>query len=552
MSLETITGNGTGNGHTHGGGGGVAAARPVGAASATVIPCWDPATGESLGEVAVDSPEQVKAIVARARVAHKSWATTSFAERRRVLARLRDYLLDHTDELVELIARDAGKTRENALLGEIWPVCEKLRHTIATGERDLKTERVSSGLLAHKIAEIEYHPLGVIGVICPWNFPLQNILGPTIPALMAGNAVVIKVSEWVAWSAPRFQAMFDEILAATGHSADLVRIVNGYAETGVALCESGIDKIVFTGSNPNGRRVAAQCARTLTPVVLELGGKDAMIVCEDANLEQAVHAAFAGTFISSGQMCLAAERVMVVDKVHDAFVAKAVALASQLRQGPPLSGAITDVGAMTMPHQLEIVEQLVSDALARGAKAAVGGKRGNGGKGGQGSFFSPTVLTGVTSEMRIANEETFGPVLCIFRVADEEAAVALANSTEYGLGSTVFCTDHARARRIAARLRAGSTIVNDFGLAYMANDLPFGGVGGSGYGRLNGREGIRGMCNQKSVMRDRFPIHQPIKLYPVKAGDYAKNRAIVELLYRPGIVNRARALLSLITGAFKR
>lgn len=544
MSLEHASSNGAAANGTNG-----HAAPAAPKASPSTIPCWDPATGESLGEVSVDTPEMVRAIVARARAAQAEWGRTSFAERRRLLSAIRDYLLDHTDELVELIARDAGKTRENALIGEIWPVCEKLRHTIATGERDLKTERVSAGLLVHKIAEIEYHPLGVIGVICPWNFPLQNILGPLIPALMAGNACIIKVSEWVAWSAPRYQQMFDEILRATGHSTDLIRVINGYAETGVALCESGVDKIVFTGSMPNGRRVAAQCAKTLTPVILELGGKDPMIVCEDANLEQAVHAAFAGTFISSGQMCLAAERVIVVDKVYDRFVEMAVQLASQLRQGPPLAGGITDVGAMTMPHQADIVEGLVDDALARGARAAVGGKRDRSGKG---TFFQPTVLTGVTPEMRIAREETFGPVLCIFRVADEEAAIALANSTEYGLGSTVFSTDHARARRIAARLRAGSTILNDFGLAYMANDLPFGGVGGSGHGRLNGREGIRGMCNQKSVMRDRFPIHQPIKLYPVGETDYARNRATIELLYRPGLVNRAKALVSLVGNALKR
>src|SRR5438094_857548 len=176
--------NGTATGHV--------ASAAAGAASPTVIPCWDPATGEPIGEVPVDPPAQVKGIVARARAAQQAWAGTSFAERRRVLAVLRDYLLDHADELVDLIARDSGKTRENALLGEIWPVCEKLRHTIATGERDLADERVSSGLLLHKRARIEYRPLGVIGVICPWNFPLQNVLGPAIPALMAGNACVVK------------------------------------------------------------------------------------------------------------------------------------------------------------------------------------------------------------------------------------------------------------------------------------------------------------------------------------------------------------------------
>jgi len=511
------------------------------------IPCHDPATGASLGEVTAMSAAEVQSRIARARLAQAAWGKTSFAERRRVLGRLLDYLLDHTDELVDVVCRDAGKTRENALLGEIWPVCEKLRHTIATGERDLSPERVSPGLLIHKVAQIEYQPLGVIGVICPWNFPLQNVLGPVIPALMAGNASLVKVSEWTSFSAPRFQAMFDQVLRESGHSADLVQILTGYAETGIALVAGGVDKIVFTGSMPNGKRVLADSAKTLTPVILELGGKDPMIVCDDAEIEQAVHAAMAGTFIASGQMCLAAERLLVFDAVHDAFVARVVAEASRLRQGPPLEGRLVDVGAMTMPGQVDIVAKLVDDAVKKGARAVVGGHRG---EGTSGQFFEPTVLVGVTPDMAIAKEETFGPVMCIFRVKDDADAIRLANSTAYGLGSTVFSKDAKRARRIADQLRAGSTIINDFGLAYMANDLPFGGVGGSGFGRLNGREGLRAMCNIKSVMTDRFPFHRPIKLYPVQAGDYARTSATINLLYRRSVKKRFEALVSLVRGLF--
>jgi acyl-CoA reductase-like NAD-dependent aldehyde dehydrogenase len=527
---------------------GAAAKRPA-AARGESVPCHDPATLAPLGEVPVTPAAEVRQVVARARAAQQSWGRTTFAERRRVLGRVLEHLLDHADELCRLIARDAGKTLDNAVLGEVWPICEKLRHTIATGERDLAPEKVSPGLLLHKVAQIEYQPLGVIGVICPWNFPLQNVLGPTIPALMAGNAVVVKVSEWVAWSMPRIQQIFDSAFNECGYSTDIVRLMTGYAETGAALCESGVDKIVFTGSMPNGRRVAAQCAKTLTPVILELGGKDAMIVCDDAHLEQAVHAALAGTMISSGQMCLAAERVIVFARVHDELVERVVAEVGKLRQGPPLGDRPVDVGAMTMPHQVEIVERLVRDAVDKGASVRIGGQRADG-LGGQ--YFMPTVLTGVTPEMAIAREETFGPVVCIFKVQDEDEAVRLANVTEYGLGSTVFTTSTARARRITAELRAGSTVVNDFGLAYMANALPFGGVGGSGYGRLNGREGLRAMCNQKSVLRDRFPLHRAIKLYPVQPGDYDRSRAVVELLYRRDLGKRAAALVSLVRHAFRR
>jgi acyl-CoA reductase-like NAD-dependent aldehyde dehydrogenase len=511
------------------------------------IPCSDPATLAPLGEIPVHTVDEVHAIVARARTAQKSWGATPFAERRRVLGRILDHLLDHADELCQLIARDAGKTLENGLLGEIWPICEKLRHTLATGERDLAPEHVSAGLLLHKVATIEYQPLGVIGVICPWNFPLQNVLGPTIPALMAGNAVVVKVSEWTSWSAPRIQRIFDSVLNECGYSTDLVRLITGYAETGQALCESAVDKIVFTGSMPNGRRVAAQCAKHLIPVILELGGKDPMVVCDDANLEQAVHAALAGTMIASGQMCLAAERVIVFERVHDAFVARVVEEVAKLRQGPPLGDKPVDIGAMTMPHQLDIVERLVRDAVEKGAAIKIGGLRADG-LGGQ--FFMPTVLTGVTPEMAIAREETFGPILCVMKVRDEAAALELANATDYGLGSTLFTTSPARARRMTHALRAGSTVVNDFGLAYMANALPFGGVGGSGYGRLNGREGIRAMCNQKSVLRDRFPLHRPVKLYPVKPGDYQRTRALIDLLYRRDLGKKVEALISLVRQVF--
>ncbi len=383
-----------------------------------------------------------------------------------------------------------------------------------------------------------------------WNFPLQNVLAPAVPALMAGNACIIKVSEWTSWSAPRIRRVFDDAFQAFGYPTDLVQVITGYADTGAALVSGGVDKIVFTGSLPNGKKVLAESAKTLTPVILELGGKDPMIVCDDAVLEQAVHAAMAGTFISSGQMCLAAERLLVFDRVHDAFVDQVVQAVSALRQGPPLDGQIVDVGAMTMPHQLEIIEKLVDDAVYKGATVRAGGKR-NRGLGGQ--FFEPTVLTGVTREMAIAQEETFGPVMCIFRVRDEEDAVRTANDTAFGLGSTVFTRDARRGRRIARQIRAGSTVVNDFGMNYMANALPFGGVGGSGFGGLNGREGLRAMCNIKSVLDDRFPfLHQPVKLNPVREGDYARSKATIEMLYRRDFVARVSSAFELARRLFRK
>lgn len=505
------------------------------------IPCTDPATGDRLGEVPALTPDEVRERIARARKAQVEWSQTPFAERRKVLARMLDMLLAQADSLCEEICRDAGKTLHNAMLGEIWPIAEKLRWTIKHGEKHLRRETVSSGLLAHKRAVIEYHPLGVIGVITPWNFPLQNIMGPTIPALFAGNAVIIKVSEWTSWSAAPFQRCLDRCLKDCGYSPDLIQVITGYADTGAALVSGGVDKIVFTGSLGNGKRVIEGSAETLTPVILELGGKDPMIVCDDADLDQAAHAACSAAFIASGQMCLAAERTLVFDAVYDEFVAKVKDIGLRLRQGAPLSGKLVDVGAMTMPAQVEIVEALVQDAISKGARVIAGGGRAKQKSSKQ--FFEPTILAEVTEDMRIMHEETFGPVMAITRVKNEDEAIRIANSIDYGLSSSVFSKDHRRARRIADQIVAGSTCINDWALMYMVQDLPFGGVKGSGFGRLNGGEGLRACTNVKAVIEDRLPIHRAIELFPGRRYDYEVTREGVRLLYTKGLANKLDALV---------
>ncbi len=297
------------------------------------IDCVDPATGEKLGSLRVDSPADVDAAVARGRAAQPAWAKTSFAERRRVLKAILDYTVNSKDEICAEVQRASGKTRENALLGEIWPVCEKLRWTIKNGEKHLKPEKVSSGLMLHKRARLEYHPLGVVAAIIPWNYPFQNLLNPITTALMSGNAIVLKPSEWVALSSARFIEKLRQILAAAGHDSDLIQAVQGFGPTGAALARSAVDMILFIGSVGNGRRVVQASAERVTPVVMELGGKDAFIVCDDADLEQAVHAAMSGCFINNGQNCVASERLIVQDGIYERFEARAVELTSALRQG---------------------------------------------------------------------------------------------------------------------------------------------------------------------------------------------------------------------------
>ncbi len=506
------------------------------------IECVNPATGELLGHIPAAGAAEVQAAIERARSAQQAWARSSFAQRRAVLRHILDHILAHVDELCGVIVEDSGKTYENALLGEIMPVCNKIRWVMRNGEKHLRPERVGSGMLPHKQGRIEYRPLGVVACIVPWNYPFQNIFGSLVAPLMAGNAVIIKASEAVAWSTQRFQKITDEALRREGFSPDTIQIINGYGETGAALVRGGVQKILFIGSVANGRRIVEGSAQTLTPVIMELGGKDPLIVCDDADLQQAVHATLGGCFVNLGQNCIASERILVEDGIYDRFVAEVVQRTAALRQGIPQAPGTLDVGAICTPQQRRIVEELVDDALAAGARALVGGRPADG----PGNFYPPTVLVDVTPEMRIAREEVFGPVMLIMRVRDDAAAIAVANGTEFGLQASVIGNDRARAGRIAAALEAGGVCINDFGLCYLNQDLPFGGVKASGFGRMNGRDGLRAYTNARAVLSDRFGFHVPPKLYPVGPLDYAKAREGIRLLYARGWGARLRSLVSLI------
>jgi len=508
------------------------------------IACHEPATRKFLGTVPVDDAAAVRKKIEAARKAQQQWKASSFEVRRRVLRRVQAYLVEHTDEVVEIICRDSGKTRENALMGEIWPVCEKLRWTIANGKRYLKPERVRAGIFPHKKARLEFHPLGVIGAIIPWNYPLQNLMNPTIPSLMAGNGIVIKPSEWVAWSSERFAAILRESLAEEGYSPELVQLAQGYGETGKAVVEGGVDGVVFIGSVGNGRRVVEASAKNLVPVVMELGGKDPLIVCDDAHLEQAVHAALGGTFINCGQNCVASERILLMEPIAEAFEARVKQVVSDFRQGAPLAGRTLDVGAMITPLQLDLVERLVRSAIAQGARVVCGGHRV---REQEGDYFAPTILADVTPEMEIMHEEVFGPVMLLCKVRDDAHAIEVANDTTFGLSSSIFSKDRARANRIAAAVQAGMAAINDFGgTTYMAQGLTFGGVKHSGYGRMNGREGLRSLCNIKAVLDDRFPLHLPSQVYPVSDSTYSTVRSVVKLVYGKGLAQRAEGLKGLL------
>lgn len=506
-------------------------------AIAETIECRDPATLKKLGDVPAMDREQVVAIVERARRAQAAWATTSFAERRAVLREVLEHVVAHQEEICRLAVRDSGKTMVDAVMGEIFPVCEKLRYTIGHGEQDLAPQKRGSGILLHKSSRVEYHPHGVVGVICPWNFPFHNLFCPVIPALFAGNAVVAKVSEWSSWSGADYVAIWQEVLERRGHSRDLVQIVTGYGQTGAHLVSSGVDKVFFTGSPGTGKKVMANASESLTPVVLELGGKDPLIVCDDANLAQVADAVMLGVFMACGQMCVGVERVYVFDAVYDRFVREMKGRVDALTQGPPLAGQLYDVGATTMPEQLDKIQALVDDAVAKGARALVGGHRN---KSLEGQYFEPTLLTEVDHSMRIAKDECFGPVMTVIRVRDEAHLMQLVNDVPYGLGSSVFTRDRARAERIAKKVRSGMTVVNDYGIAYMVQALPFGGVGISGFGRINGREGLRACCYEHAVVTDRVSVGRSFGIHPVQPRTYDLVESAVRVIYGRGIRQRAR------------
>jgi succinate-semialdehyde dehydrogenase/glutarate-semialdehyde dehydrogenase len=465
-----------------------------------------PATLEPIGEIEVSNADDVRSAVEAARKAQPDWAARSFEDRSRVMGRVLQILLDRQDAFVEVVLRETGKARSEALMMEIYAVCDALNFYAKNAAKILKPQkRRLHGMLALlKQLRVVYRPLGVVGVISPWNGPLVLSMNPCVQALMAGNAVLLKPSEVTPFSGKLAAELFQE----AGLSEGLFQVLLGDGETGAALTRAGVDKISFTGSVATGRKVAVACAERLIPCTLELGGKDAMIVCGDVNVDHAAGGAVAGAFMNTGQYCCGTERVYVVESVADAFTSKVVERVSGLRQG---AEGEFDVGAIFWPRQLEIIEEHMADAVARGARVLCGGRRNPDLRG---LFYEPTVLADVTHEMRIMREETFGPVLPIMRVRDEEEALRLANDSEYGLGANVWTGDKGRGCEIAERIESGSVCVNDMTMTYGVQEAPFGGVKQSGVGQVNGETGLKGYCHALPIIVDRFGGKQTAGHYP--------------------------------------
>src|SRR5689334_20792556 len=466
-----------------------------GAAGANEIEVVNPATGQVIGKVPDMTGDQVRELAAKARAAQPGWEALGFEGRSRILLRCQKWVLDNAERIIETIVSETGKTWEDAQIAEISYGANAFGFWAKNAEKYLADERVRSSALPLKGKKLiqRYRPLGLIGVIGPWNYPLTNSFGDCIPALAAGNAVILKPSEVT----PLTSLLLAEGLRECGLADGVFAVATGRGGTGAALIDE-VDLVNFTGSTATGRKIMARAAETLTPVSLELGGKDPMIVLADADVERAANHAVYYSMFNGGQTCVSVERVYVEAPVYDEFVAKVTEKAGARRQGRSTGPGTADVGSMTFPPQVDIVARHVQDARDKGAQVVVGGERGHDGEGGY--WYEPTVLVGVDHTMQAMREETFGPVLPIMRVADAEEAIRLANDSEYGLGASVFSKDAARGEAVARRIEAGAVCVNDSNVNYTALELPMGGVKASGIGFRHGAGGIRKFTQQQALL----------------------------------------------------
>jgi len=451
-----------------------------------------PATLEVVGAVPAIGPEAVQELVAEALLAQERFAPTPPAERSALLVRLADLVLDRADEIADAIVAETAKPRVEAFATELFPALDALTWLARNAPKLLAPERVRYPQLhlRHKRAQVVHEPLGVVGAITPWNFPFAIPFTQAAFAVAAGNAVVLKPSEL----APLSGALVEELFAAAGAPSSLVRVAQGGAEVGAALVRAhGLGKVLFTGSGDVGRLVAAAAGERLVPITLELGGKDAMIVLDDADLARAVGGALWASFFNCGQVCSGVERIYVEGSLYEPFVEELAARARELELGPLIS-----------EEQRSRVDGLVADALERGAHAPAGGRPVDG----VGWFYEPTVLVDVPPDACIEHGETFGPVVTVARVADEAAAVRAANGGTFGLGASVWTRSADRAERVGRKLRAGSVWHNDHAYSYASAQAAWGGQGASGFGRTHSRLGLLDLTSPKFVDRDpgRVPV----------------------------------------------
>jgi len=490
-----------------------------------------PADGSLIRSIPIDAPERVGEVVRRVRAAQPEWESIGFAGRRRWLERFRDWLIDNEPRLADVMQEETGKVRAEAE-AEAPLVSSAINYYSEHGEALLAEETPTPNILPLRVKRlrITYRPYPVVGVITPWNFPLLLALDDAVPALLAGCAVVIKPSEFTPLSTMEAVRGWREEIGGP----DVLDVVNGLGETGGALIDE-VDFVQFTGSDRTGKVVMKRAADTLTPVSLELGGKDPLIVLRDADLERAVNATAIGGLLNSGQACTSIERVYVEEPVYDQFVAQLAERVRELRQGTDGRSYGAEIGAMATPAQVDIVSDHVEDARQKGARVLTGGKR----KEGAGTWYEPTVIADVDHSMKVMIDETFGPVVPVMKVQDGDEAVRLANDTRYGLSASVFAGTNDKGEAIARRIEAGAVNVNDVLTNFFAHGLPMGGWKESGIGFRHGSYGIKKYVRPESIVVPRVKQGKRDPLwFPYTSGRRKLVNRVNRLVNARGLRNR--------------
>jgi len=492
----------------------------------------NPATGGVLAELTCASPTDVDRLVTRARMAQQQWQQTPVRERIAIVRRFQQLLRQRRDDVARLICREAGKPAAEALATEVLVVLDAAEFCISNAHRFLRERPLPHANLAMKTksGKLVREPYGVIGIIAPWNYPFSIPAIETLAALVTGNAVVLKPSEFT----PLIALELERLLMAAGLNPDLMQVVLGEGAIGAALTESAIDKLIFTGSVATGKRVAEAAARRLLPVVLELGGKDPMIVLDDADLDVATSGALWGAFMNAGQTCLSVERCYVHRRLYDRFVELCRQKIAKLRVGNGIDSEV-EIGPMIHERQVKVVETQVNDAVQRGARLVAGGKRltelGV-------NFYAPTLLADVRNDMRVMREETFGPVLPVAPFDTDDEAIGLANDSDFGLAASVWTRDRTRGEKIAAQIKAGTVMLNDAISCFGIAEAPHGGFKQSGIGRTHGEPGLEEMVQTKYVDVDLVPRFSKVWWFGYGKRYHQQMGGFIDALFAPEMRTR--------------
>jgi len=496
----------------------------------------NPATGKKIGTKKTMTEKQVLDAYKKACQKSFSFRKTSISQRVNEISKIKRYIVENMEYIVEELSKDLGKTKSEALLMEVFPVLDCIKYYEKNAENILRNKKIKTPIaLMGKKSFVFYEPLGTVLIISPWNFPFNLSLIPIISAVLAGNTVVYKPAEDATYSA----TIIEKILKESGFEEDVVTFIYGKSsEIGDALIEGRPNKIFLTGSTATGKIIMEKAAKYLIPVELELGGKDPMIVFDDANITRAANAATWGSLLNCGQACIALERIYVQEKVYDDFVKKVVANVKKVKQGWDTKGDV-DIGSITGSNQIKIIKDQIKDAKAKGAKILIGGNV-------KDMFFEPTVLVNVDHSMKIMREETFGPVISIMKFKTEEEAINLANDSSYGLNASVWTADKEKALRVSGEIVTGGVAINN-ALTSSANfALPFGGAKQSGIGRYHGPYGLHAFSNIKAVMYEKGSKDQDIQWYPFRKDKYKRFLATFKSLFSEKTMDKIKGLPNMI------